>query len=129
MNRLRNLNVVHGPKVFPLTVILVLLSLTVFLSLKVYALEHAQSELKEQLKGARQTIEEAQNELEEKAKRTKQTCDDEELMIQINNGEARHSLQSELWNVEDDLRRCKAKHKAVSKVVTVKARVLSDQRN
>jgi hypothetical protein len=60
----------------------------VFLSLKVYTLEQTQRELKKQIEGATQTRE------------------DEELMIQINDGEERQTLRSELWNIRDELRQC-----------------------
>jgi hypothetical protein len=57
----------------------------VFLSLKVYMLVQPRNELTKQMR------DQAQNELKEQARRAKQTCEDEELMIQIDNGEARHS--------------------------------------
>jgi hypothetical protein len=67
----------------------------VFLSLKVYTLEQTQRELKKQIEGARQTRE------------------DEELMIQINDGEERQTLRSELWNIRDELRQCQVNIKTM----------------
>jgi hypothetical protein len=105
MNRLKYLNSVYSRKVFAIALILGLLGLTVFLSLKIYMLVQARNELTKQLR------DQAQNELKEQAKRAKQACEDEELTVQIDDGEARHSLQSELWNIEDKLRKCAATRK------------------
>ena len=51
--------------------------------------------------------------LKEQIKWLKESRDDEELMIQINDGEARQTIQSRLWNAEDELRRCQAKRQKV----------------
>ena len=74
--------------VFPAVIIFGLLVLVGFLSFRVYALK-------------------------ERIKWLKESRDDEELMIQINDGEARQTIQSRLWNAEDELRRGQAKRQKV----------------
>ena len=74
--------------VFTATLIFGLLVLVGFLSLKVYALN-------------------------EEIKSLEESRDDEELMIQINDGEARQTIESRLSNAEDELRRCHAKRQKV----------------
>lgn len=55
--------------------------------------------------------EQAQSEI----KKLKESRDDEVLMIQISDGDERHSIESKLWNVEDELRRCHARRKTASR--------------
>jgi hypothetical protein len=66
----------------------------VFLSLKVYMLVQAQNELKEQVKGQGKRLRRRKTNLKNKPKGAKQMCEDEELMIQINDGEARTLLRA-----------------------------------
>lgn len=58
----------------------------------------------------KQQYEQTQNEI----KHLKENREDEIVMMQISDGDERHSIESELWNAQAELRRCHARLKTKS---------------
>jgi peptidoglycan hydrolase CwlO-like protein len=94
-----------------LVLIFVLLSVVVLLSLKVCYLSRQYKQAQNEIQSLRQEYKQAQGKIENLT----ESLDNTVLTTEISEGQTRLSLESDLWNVQDELRRCHLWQKQMSR--------------
>jgi predicted nucleic acid-binding Zn-ribbon protein len=91
--------------------IFALLSLVVLLSLKVYYLSRQYKQAQSEIQSLSQENKQAQSKIENFTENLNNAV----LTTEISEGQTRLSLERELWNVQDELRRCHLWQKKMSR--------------